>query len=246
MHRILWLFLFTVSFSCSYLPEPLDDVNILLEETADYIIIKPQQADLSKAGIIFYPGGLVDPHAYIHAFDDFSLSEGRTVVILKVASNLAILNNRKASKVLHEFPEIERWVLGGHSLGGAVACMDVFKNEDVFDALFLLAGYSINDLSGIEIPIISFTGSEDLVLDQERFNENESNLPLAKQINSIDDIPLNGSDGSTLYLDIIGGNHAQFGNYGEQAGDGIASISAQQQQQIVNVFLSAFLNRNNL
>ncbi|MBN2882364.1 MAG: hypothetical protein JXN10_02475, partial [Clostridia bacterium] len=33
-------------------------------------------------------------------------------------------------------------------------------------------------------------------------------------------------------LEITGGNHAYFGNYGEQKGDGTASISREEQQNI--------------
>ena len=37
---------------------------------------------------------------------------------------------------------------------------------------------------------------------------------------------------NTKYLELKGANHANYGNYGVQSGDGTATISAEEQQDI--------------
>lgn len=230
--------------SCSYLPEGAPTLEV--EENADYIVLRSSLPDNNKAGIMFYPGGLVDPHAYITALQDLVLDDNRTVVILKVTSNLAIWNSKKATSILADFPAVKKWVVGGHSLGGSTACIDVFNNSESFDGLFLMAAYSVNELSTIEIPVISITCSEDKVLDQTKLNENTVNLPTGLTISSPDELPIGGTVGMTIYYEIAGGNHAQFGSYGAQDGDGTATISPAEQHVLVNEMLRQFLMANNL
>jgi len=233
--------------SCSYLPSENNyDSNLLIDENADYIILQTNNSQLDKAGLIFYPGGLVDPHAYIQTFQDLVIEDDRMVILMKAPANLAILNSQKASNLLPEFPSVSEWVIGGHSLGGSVACIDISRNLESFAGLFLLASYSVDDLSELTIPMLSITGSEDQILNQENFNENRVNLPEALTISSPDAIPTNGTLGNTIYYEIEGGNHGQFGSYGEQEGDGTASISTVEQQGIVTETLRIFLQSNML
>ena len=233
--------------SCSYLPTEITDITgISIEEQADYIMLTPEVASTNKAGIIFYPGGLVDPHAYIAAFQDLVIAEGRTMVIVKATSNLAILNTGKGSAILDRFPAISRWVIGGHSLGGSVACIDISSNALTFDGLFLLASYSVDDLSETEIPVISITGSTDEILDLENFNDNKVNLPQEIIVNNTSQILGSSTAGNTIYYEIDGGNHAQFGSYGEQNGDGTATIDSEVQQSLVREALRNFFLSNNL
>jgi len=247
MYRIYCLLFSLVIGSCSYLSEPITENPLLtIEENADYIKLTSSTVDQNKTGIVFYPGGLVDPHAYILALQDLVLEDDRMVVIIKAASNLAILNTQKATKMIKKIPEVSNWVVGGHSLGGAVACFDVSKNPDTYSGMFLLAAYSTKDLTDLNIPILSITGSEDQVLDQDKFQENAVNLPPGIYITKPFDIPLNGTIGSTVYGNILGANHAQFGSYGEQSGDGIAGMSMDIQQGITLLYLQNFLASNQL
>jgi len=242
--KILPFLFFLGLISCSYLPQGSPTLEV--EENADYMVLRSSFPDNDKAGIIFYPGGLVDPHAYILALEDLVLEDNRTVVILKVTSNLAIWNSQKATSILADFPAINKWVVGGHSLGGSTACIDLFNNPESFDGLFLLAAYSVNELSAVEIPVISITCSEDQVLDQTKLSENAINLPTGMTIASPDELPIGGTVGKTIYYEIEGGNHAQFGSYGDQEGDGTATISPAEQHKRVNEMLRQFLLANNL
>jgi len=247
LYVLLVFFCFLGTVSCSYLPENVPETaDLLYEETADYILLKSSTPDHSKAGVVFYPGGLVDPHAYVPSFKDLVLEDQRTVVIVKVTSNLAIWNAQKASKVVQKLEPMDKWVVGGHSLGGSTACMDVFNNPNSFAGLFLFAAYSVNDLSNTLIPVLSITASEDKVLDQNNFEDNKVNLPPELSITAANELGTGSTKGSTIYYTVVGGNHGQFGNYGAQEGDGVASIDTETQHAEVKTVLQAFLFSNNL
>ncbi len=232
--------------SCSYLPEELTLNNaISIEETPNYIVLSPASVAPQSTGIVFYPGGLVDPHAYIETFQELVSMNGRQVVIMKVAANLAILNNSKAARFLDDF-ETDKWVIGGHSLGGVVAAMDAATHRSAYSGLFLLAAFSVSDLSDWDAPVMVLTGEFDVVGNPGDLVENEPNLPPRLDALILADIPTTGTIGQTIYHDIPGGNHAQFGSYGEQIGDAPATIDAATQQAEVRDFLRRFLEVNNL
>ena len=62
-------------------------------------------------------------------------------------------------------------------------------------------------------------GSNDVKLDLDKIHEDKSEV-----------------------VEIDGGNHAWFGNYGEQDGDGEATISHQEQQDITTETISQWLS----
>jgi len=247
MKKLLLFAALCTCFSCSYLPEKVElSTAVSIEETPDYISLIPTNNALLSTGIIFYPGGLVDPHAYIETFEELVSTDGRQVVIMKVAANLAITNSGKAHRFIDDFEAVSDWVIGGHSLGGVVACMDAEAHPDAYKGLFLLAAYSISDLSDWDAPVMLLTGELDVVGNPGDLVENEPNLPPRLDVLTLAEIPTNGTSGQTIYHEISGANHAQFGNYGAQAGDSPAAISAEAQQSEVRDFLRTFFNVNSL
>lgn len=229
LDRLLLIPLFAILLgACTYLPETDQDIpDVLLRETRDYIELLPVRSGCSNTGFIFYPGGLVDPHAYIEMASHFVLSgSGHHVIIAKMPANLAVLESKAALKITEEFPD-ERWVIGGHSLGGAMACSMLGKEAELFEGLILMAAYSSGavDLSNWEGAVLSMTASRDGVLDWEKYEEGKINLPPA-----------------TVFFEIDGGNHAGFGSYGQQNGDGEAEISLEvQHMQIVEQIQNFYL-----
>lgn len=166
--------------------------------------------------LIYYPGGLVEPDAY--AVTAQAIAEaGYLVIIPDMPLNLAIFAINQADDIIATHPEIERWVIGGHSLGGSMAAEYAINHLETIDGLIFFASYpgSSADFSTTDLPILSIYGSEDLGLDG--IEASYDLLPPA-----------------TIFKVLDGGNHAQFGDYGEQEGDGVASISVElQQSQIV-------------
>lgn len=228
----IWLFLcipVILLSSCSYLPEPVaEPAGVDIKERRDYLQIEPlDDSGLSETGLIFYPGGLVDPHAYISLCSAFALSgAGHSVILTKMPANLAVLDVKAAKGILKELDD-RNWVIAGHSLGGAMACSMVKKEEKLFGGMILLAAYPSGsaDLSTWQEPVLSIMATEDQVVDREKYEDGKKRLPPG-----------------TSYEIIQGGNHAGFGQYGEQEGDGTATIpQAQQQARIVEFIQSFFL-----
>ena len=114
------------------------------------------------------------------------------------------------------------YYVGGHSLGGAMAGSFAAGHAEELDGLVLLASYATSDLSESGLAVLSAYGSEDGVLNRESYAKNYGHLPA-----------------DTQELVIAGGNHAQFGDYGAQAGDGTAQISAEEQQALTAEAIAA-------
>lgn len=164
-----------------------------------------------ETGLIFYPGGKVEHTAYAPLLMELA-REDILCVLVKMPLNLAVLNVNAAEDIPERFPEIENWYIGGHSLGGSMAASYTEKHGSEVEGLILLAAYSTADLTGTDLEVLSLYGSEDRVLNMEKYQQYLPNLPenTAQQV-------------------IPGGNHGQFGSYGPQEGDGTASISGEAQ-----------------
>ncbi len=172
-----------------------------------------------QAGIIFYPGGKVEYTAYAPLMQKLA-EEDILCIVPKMPLNLAVLDVDAAEDIMKQYPEIDKWYIGGHSLGGSMAASYAAENPENFEGLLLLAAYSTEDLSDTSMDVYSVYGSEDLVLNMEKYEEYRSNLP--------EDV---------YELIIEGGNHAGFGSYGAQEGDGEAAITASAQiEAAVNFF----------
>lgn len=165
-----------------------------------------------EKGLIYYPGGLVDPEAYAVSAQGIA-DAGYLVVIPKMPLNLAFTGINRANGIQADFPEIDSWVIGGHSLGGAMAADYAKNNAGSLDGLIMFASYPANnqDFVDFPIPILTIVAS------------NDPGAPKQEEFyNAI-------SDSATLIV-IEGGNHRQYADYSFQNNDGVASISAAEQQ----------------
>ncbi|MBQ3601265.1 MAG: alpha/beta hydrolase, partial [Lachnospiraceae bacterium] len=112
---------------------------------------------------MFYPGGKVEYTAYLPLMNSLA-EEGILCVLLKMPFNLAVLDMNAADGIQEQFPEIENWYIGGHSLGGAMAASYLETHANDYQGLILLGSYSTADLSTTELEVLSIYGSEDTVL----------------------------------------------------------------------------------
>ena len=135
-------------------------------------------------------------------------------VLVRPPLNFSLFYSAAAQGALAQFPDMQKWILVGHSLGGVAAAQYVAKNPEDVDALVFLSSYPASDLSSFAGAALSIVGSEDKVLNRVAYEEGRAWLPSTAQ-----------------ELVIAGGNHAYFGNYGAQKGDGAASILREDQQR---------------
>lgn len=186
----------------------------------DMVVFTPEKA---SAGLIFYPGGKVEFTAYAPLMR--SLAERNILcVIVEMPFHLAVLDVNAAEGIPEQFPEVEHWYIGGHSLGGSMAASCAAQTEEAFQGLVLLAAYSTADLTGTDLAVLSLYGTKDGVLNMEKYADYRPNLP-----------------DSTTETILEGGNHAQFGSYGPQEGDGAAELSAAQQTALTAEAITAFI-----
>lgn len=168
----------------------------------------------TDTAIIFYPGAKVEAEAYLPLLDQIRQT-GVTCILVHMPFHMAIFDADAAEEVMDQFPEIQHWYMAGHSMGGAMASKFASDHPDEVEGLILLGAYLYGDYP--EEKALTIYGS---------LNQSvEDHIDYTQNI-----------------VEIQGGNHAQFGNYGAQKGDLPAEISAQEQQAQTVAAIEAFLS----
>ena len=197
----------------------LDTSEVIVSEKDGLMVFLPR--DGTDIGMIFYPGGKVEYSAYAPLLYQCA-RQGITCVLVEMPGNLAVLDMNAAEGIPERYTHVNRWYLAGHSLGGAMASSYLAKHTEDYEGAILLAAYATEALHGEKV--LSVYGSEDSVLNMEKYEENKANLP-------------------EDYTEVVigGGCHAYFGAYGTQDGDGEPSISAEQQWEITAQAVAEFV-----
>ncbi|WP_455675439.1 alpha/beta hydrolase [Pradoshia sp.] len=185
------------------------NVNDIKTEN-NWLVFEPREKP--KGGIILYPGAKVEPEAYSYYAQGLA-DNNYLVIVPKVTLNFALLDINQAEIIMDEFNHITDWYVGGHSLGGVAAATYAYDHLEDIEGLILLASYPSNSSDFSETDLPSLYAEFDGLTTPEKINDTK---------------PLLSSE-ATLY-EIKGGNHAQFGMYGSQRGDGAATISSKEQQ----------------
>jgi predicted alpha/beta-hydrolase family hydrolase len=181
------------------------DPTVTVESGYGGYVVGDADPGAERLGVVFYPGGRVAPDAYLPTAAEIATRANVTVVVPKMRANLAVFSQGRADAVLAGESDVERWVVGGHSLGGAMACRYAGANDRTVDGLLLVGAYCDRPVSGM--PALSVVGTRDAVLNRDRFAETESNLPEPDSV-----------------VRIEGMNHSQAGWYAGQSGDQSATI----------------------
>jgi hypothetical protein len=209
----------------------LEDKSLLASDAAVLVTAGPAglgfvpaggaSAKAAKStGLAFYCGARVPPEAYAYLARACARA-GYTSILLSMPLNLAFLAPSRAAAAAVAYPAVTRWVIAGHSLGGVVAASFVAGAKAGADpagvgGLLLLAAYPGReaDLSTKTLPVVTVGASRDALATPEKIAAAEALLPAGSR-----------------YVEIAGGNHAQFGEYGPQPGDGAAEISGPTQRE---------------
>lgn len=191
-------------------------LEILAQDTG--ITVQDNLTMLSPAAptdtaMIFYPGAKVEAEAYLPLLDQIRQT-GITCILVHMPFHMAIFDANAAEDVIDQFPAFQHWYIAGHSMGGAMASQFASDHPDQIDGLILMGAYIYGDYPA-EKTLTIYGSLNQSVEDQIDYTEN--------------------------IVEIEGGNHAQFGNYGPQKGDLPAAISAEEQQKQTVAAIEAFL-----
>lgn len=185
-----------------------DDGNVTVDQQRGGYVISPDREEPASVGIVFYPGGHVDPSAYVPVFAPYVAETGVRVYVPKMPLSLAVLDPDRAAAYRTKAPEIRTWYVGGHSLGGTMACRYASNNADQLDGVVLFGSYCDRTLNETGLSTLQVLGSRDGIVTSAEATASDSNLPQNATIVTID-----------------GANHTQFGSYTGQEGDLTANIS---------------------
>ena len=163
----------------------------------------------TEAALVFYPGGKVESTAYLPLLTALA-EDGVDCFLVRMPLNMAFMDLNAAGAVQADYA-YDRWYIGGHSLGGAMAAVYAAEHGEELSGLILLAAYATKPLDQ-HLAVLELHGSEDGVLNRDKLEQGRQYLP-----------------SSALAEELPGGNHAQFGDYGLQKGDGVATVSREAQ-----------------
>ncbi len=213
---IIIALIFIISFfTTSYGPSTQAMANLedstLVDVTVDNFISFAPENTTATTGLIIYPGAKVEPEAYAPLANKIAQA-GYEVIITPMPLNFAIFDSNAADEVISKFPNIKNWVISGHSLGGVMAAKYASENSNIKGVIFYASYPQGDELKDSNIEVTSIYGSLDGVANLEKIVGSKDLLPT-----------------STTFVEITGGNHAQFGSYGEQSGDNPAEISVDEQ-----------------
>jgi hypothetical protein len=197
--------------------EALQSDALVSVETDRWLVFMPADPR-PEAGFIFYPGGRVDVRSYAPVLRQIS-EMGFLVVAVPMPLNLAFFGQNSADEVIQVYGDlVNHWAIGGHSLGGAMAGRYAHDHADTIDGLVLWASFVEESFSLADrnLLVTSSYGTRDGLAQPDSIDTSRATLPP-----------------DTVFVAIDGGNHAQFGDYGDQAGDLPATISREDQQEQV-------------
>jgi len=208
--------------------------SLEINEENRVFVITPAAINPDHPALIFYPGGLVAPEAYLCKMGHVAECLQAPVYVIKAPFNAAIFDVNAAERVVDNFNLETIWV-GGHSLGGISAARFTAENMGKVEGLFLFGSYSDQDLNSFGGKVISIIGDQDLIINRDNYEEAKQNLPHQADI-----------------IEIEGLNHSDFGNYGLQSGDGPGNLSDEEIIELIcrsfypSLFYQPFLSRDNL
>ncbi|MCP4422373.1 MAG: alpha/beta hydrolase [Chloroflexi bacterium] len=210
------------TFARPPLPEAvaaLESDNLVEVMQEPWLSFMPAQVE-PMTGFIFYPGGRINPQGYALLMKTIA-TEGYLVVVPEMPINMAVFDPNVADEIIAHYPDIDRWVIGGHSIGGTMAAQYTNTHRESIDGLTIWASYPAADLSDFDRPVASIYGSNDPGVNDSSVAERQYLLPE-----------------DTRYIQIDGGDHHQFGSYEIKPEEHHATINqASQQEQIIEATL---------
>jgi hypothetical protein len=189
--------------------------DVTVESIAGGYEIRPASQTVDT-GLVFYPGARVDPDAYVSVLAPVAHQADAAVFIPRPRLNLAIFEPRMAATVFDANPTIETWYVGGHSLGGAMACRYAASEPEAVDGLVLFGSYCDRSIAETDLAVLTIGGTRDAVLGTSRATLRPENLPESATVRRVEGL-----------------NHTYFGSYVGQPDDRPATISRSRAHRIL-------------
>ncbi len=186
--------------------------QVTISDTETGILVEPASGATGD-GLVFVPGAKVDPYAYLNKLSGMA-ENGTTVVITKPTLNIAFADVRPLNAFTAVAPNVDTWFVGGHSLGGVKACQYAADNDVA--GLVLFGSYCAIDLSDSGFPTLSFVASNDGLSTPQKIADAAGLLPV-----------------DAVTVDLNGANHANFGDYGRQPGDGESETNDAEVRKVI-------------
>lgn len=199
--------------------------SVRVLESSTRVVLVPTDGE-RETGVVFFPGALVDPRAYVPNLTPLA-EAGHRVVIIKAPLNVALLDRAGASRAMDAHPGVARWVVAGHSLGGVAAASVAGGDDGRVRGLLLWASFPNSSLAETtDLEVSSVSGSLDGLSTPAKIADSAADLPP-----------------DAVFVEVAGANHAQFGDYGAQDGDGTATISREAAQRQIQAASLDLLDR---
>lgn len=195
-------------------------VGVNFRETSRAIVVAPPEF---KTAILMYPGARVEAKAYAYKMTAIA-QRGIAVVIVKPFLNFAILDMVNVSDYKKELPNVQDWYIAGHSLGGVKACGEAAAKPEEYDGLVLFGSYCNANIAQVDLKVLSIGGENDALSTPTEIDANKSLLPAGAS-----------------FVTIAGMNHASFGDYGVQDGDGAMTANNDQVRQEIAAAVANFI-----
>ncbi|MCL3859665.1 alpha/beta hydrolase [Actinotalea sp. K2] len=208
----------------------VSDAAVTVTDSATRIILRPVTG-ATGTGIVFQPGARVEARAYAAALRPLA-EAGTLVVVPKQPLGIGFLAAGAFESARADHPEVERWVVGGHSLGGTVASLDAAAHGSGDDGdaplvgLVLWASYPASDLSRtLTGEVLSVSADGDGLATPADIEASRADLPQ-----------------DTTFVVVPGAVHASFGDYGPQPGDGTPTLDPDEARRQITGATLTFLD----
>jgi hypothetical protein len=223
-------FALLVGFAGTTFAPPADAVDTAEAENA--VTVQPMAGGYAiypvdrepEAGLVFYPGARVEPGAYVPLLAPVVDRTGVAAFVPGPRLNLAVFEPNMAAGIVADHPGVERWYVGGHSLGGAMACRYAVTHREPVDGLVLFGAYCDRTIAETDLAVLAVGGTRDTVLGTDRSALRPDRLPPSAHVRQIDGL-----------------NHTQFGSYAGQSGDSPATITRETAHERLQSLLVEFL-----
>jgi hypothetical protein len=202
--------------------EAISNLAIIIDSHDGFITIRPA-GKKPEVGLLFYPGARIEPSAYVAKLAAIAEAANIQIAIGSPLLNLAFLSINQADDMRTALPGVTRWFVGGHSLGGSMACVYASSHSDTLEGVVLFGTYCGTDISNSSLRVLSINGERDGVFPPAIISERKEELP------------------SNAHMVLVPGmNHAQIGNYGPQSGDNEPTISEAEAREALVDTVKAF------